>query len=72
MSRPPKPFAVIKSEGRSHRTKAELEQRKKAEEERKAELAKKQAREELDKKYNKKYRNKGLSCGMYHKKNERR
>lgn len=32
MSRPPKPFAVIKSEGRSHRTKAELEQRKKAEE----------------------------------------
>lgn len=34
--------------------------RKKEEEERKAEFAKKQAREELDKKYNKKYRNKGL------------
>lgn len=33
MSRPPKPFAVIASEGRSHRTKAELEQRRKAEEE---------------------------------------
>lgn len=32
MSRPPKPFAVLKSEGRSHRTKSELEQRKKAEE----------------------------------------
>ncbi len=33
MSRPPKPFAVLKSEGKSHRTKAELEQRKKAEQE---------------------------------------
>lgn len=32
MSRPPKPFEVLKSEGRSHRTKAELEQRRKGEE----------------------------------------
>ncbi|MDE7185133.1 MAG: hypothetical protein K2O40_11855 [Lachnospiraceae bacterium] len=32
MSRPPKPFSVLKSEGRSHRTKAELEQRRKGEE----------------------------------------
>lgn len=32
MGRPPKPFSVIKSEGRSHRTKAELEQRRKGEE----------------------------------------
>lgn len=33
MSRPPKPFAVITAEGKSHRTKAELEQRRKSEEE---------------------------------------
>lgn len=33
MSRPPKPFSVIVGEKKSHRTKAELEQRKKAEEE---------------------------------------
>ena len=32
MSRPPKPFSVLKSEGRSHRTKSELEQRRKGEE----------------------------------------
>lgn len=32
MSRPPKPFSVIKAEGRSHRTKAELEQRRRGEE----------------------------------------
>lgn len=32
MGRPPKPFTVIKSEKKSHRTKAELESRKKAEE----------------------------------------
>lgn len=32
MSRPPKPFSVIQSEGRSHRTKAELEQRRRGEE----------------------------------------
>ena len=31
MGRPPKPYAVLKSEGKSHRTKAELEARKKAE-----------------------------------------
>lgn len=31
MGRPPKPFSVISTEGKSHRTKAELEQRKKAE-----------------------------------------
>ena len=33
MARPPKPFSVITAEGKSHRTKAELEQRKKGEEE---------------------------------------
>lgn len=32
MGRPPKPFTVISSEKKSHRTKAELESRKKAEE----------------------------------------
>lgn len=32
MSRPPKPFSVIKAEGKSHRTKAELELRRKGEE----------------------------------------
>lgn len=32
MGRPPKPFVVIQSEKKSHRTKAELENRKKAEE----------------------------------------
>lgn len=32
MSRPPKPFSVIQSEGRSHRTKAELELRRRGEE----------------------------------------
>ena len=32
MSRPPKPFTVITSEKKSHRTKAELQQRKKGEE----------------------------------------
>mgnify|MGYP006968289532 CR=1 FL=1 len=32
MSRPPKPFSILKSEGRSHRTKSELEQRRKGEE----------------------------------------
>ena len=32
MGRPPKPFTVLSTEGKSHRTKAELEQRKKAEE----------------------------------------
>lgn len=31
MPTPPKPFAVIETEGKSHRTKAELEQRKKEE-----------------------------------------
>ncbi len=31
MSRPPKPVAVLEEEGKSHRTKAELESRKKAE-----------------------------------------
>ncbi len=31
MARPPKPAAVLESEGRSHRTKAEMEQRKKGE-----------------------------------------
>ena len=31
MSRPPKPAAVLEEEGKSHRTKAELESRKKAE-----------------------------------------
>ena len=31
MGRPPKPFAVIASEGKSHRTKAEMEARKKGE-----------------------------------------
>ncbi|MBE5875658.1 MAG: hypothetical protein E7290_02070 [Lachnospiraceae bacterium] len=33
MGRPSKPFSVISTEGKSHRTKAEMEQRKKAEEE---------------------------------------
>lgn len=32
MSRPPKPYKVIQGEGKSHRTKAELNQRKKGEE----------------------------------------
>lgn len=32
MSRPPKPYIVLKNEKKSHRTKAELKQRKKAEE----------------------------------------
>lgn len=32
MSRPPKPYILLKNEKKSHRTKAELEQRKKAEE----------------------------------------
>lgn len=32
MSRPPKPFTVLKAEGKSHRTKAELKQRRQGEE----------------------------------------
>lgn len=32
MSRPPKPFTVLKNEGKSHRTKAELKQRQQGEE----------------------------------------
>lgn len=32
MSRPPKPFTVIQNEGKSHRTKSELKQRKQGEE----------------------------------------
>lgn len=30
MSRPPKPYIVLKNEGKSNRTKAELKQRKEA------------------------------------------